>query len=334
MSTLTNQKIKDTFQGLIKTANNAAITSTPISLQDGVGNTINIEIGTNQINFPAGIVDFTGSAVDFTGATVTGLPTPAADGLVSGGANAGSMKSSDALSDGNNNANAYRAIAIGSGNIAGSNGAVLGMYSRAGDGSVAIGDNANNTLGAKSNAVSIGPYANAHPESVSIGTGAASTGDRSVSIGRQAKAAANSIAIGNYSGGGSGSNSISMAACSVNVQTNNAVNSIMLVPGTYGCELPSGATDAIVLGAHDGGGNRVTADAGIAIGKGTFSTAAGAVALGAGVTAATVDTVTIKKLQMLDYATLDFANDAAAATAGIPLGGVYHTSGSLKIRIA
>jgi len=28
-----------------------------------------------------------------------------------------------------------------------------------------------------------------------------------------------------------------------------------------------------------------------------------------------------------------YADDAAAATGGIPLGGVYHTSGALKIRI-
>ena len=62
--------------------------------------------------------------------------------------------------------------------------------------------------------------------------------------------------------------------------------------------------------------------------------AVGAVALGAGVTASTADTVSIKKLQMLDYATLDYADDTAAAAAGIPLGGVYHTSGALKIRIA
>jgi len=37
---------------------------------------------------------------------------------------------------------------------------------------------------------------------------------------------------------------------------------------------------------------------------------------------------------MLDYATLNYADDAAAATGGIPLGGVYHTAGALKIRIA
>jgi len=36
---------------------------------------------------------------------------------------------------------------------------------------------------------------------------------------------------------------------------------------------------------------------------------------------------------MTDYANLDFASDAAAATGGVPLGGVYHNSGDMKIRI-
>ena len=71
----------------------------------------------------------------------------------------------------------------------------------------------------------------------------------------------------------------------------------------------------------------------VALGKDTIANAVGAVALGAAVTASTANTVTIKKLQMLDYATLDYADDAAAATGGIPLGGVYHTDGALKIRI-
>ena len=31
---------------------------------------------------------------------------------------------------------------------------------------------------------------------------------------------------------------------------------------------------------------------------------------------------------------MNYADDTAAAAGGIPLGGVYHTSGALKIRIA
>lgn len=36
---------------------------------------------------------------------------------------------------------------------------------------------------------------------------------------------------------------------------------------------------------------------------------------------------------MTDYANLDFADDAAAATGGVPLGGLYHNSGAMRIRI-
>ena len=34
------------------------------------------------------------------------------------------------------------------------------------------------------------------------------------------------------------------------------------------------------------------------------------------------------------YAALDFANDAAAATGGVPLGGIYHKAGELRVRVA
>lgn len=78
-------------------------------------------------------------------------------------------------------------------------------------------------------------------------------------------------------------------------------------------------------------GNRV--DDAVAIGNNNRIKANGASAIGNNLTAETEDTLTIHKLQMVDYATLNFTNDAAAATGGIPLGGVYHTNGILKIRI-
>ena len=36
---------------------------------------------------------------------------------------------------------------------------------------------------------------------------------------------------------------------------------------------------------------------------------------------------------MEDYSNLDYASDAAAATGGVPLGGLYHNSGDVKVRI-
>ncbi len=40
-----------------------------------------------------------------------------------------------------------------------------------------------------------------------------------------------------------------------------------------------------------------------------------------------------EQLVLSNYASLDFADDAAAATGGVPLGGVYHNNSDLKIRV-
>lgn len=84
MAQLTGNAINTSYQGLLKTSNNGAVGATVQAVTDGLGNAINLEIGTNNINFPAG-------SVDFTGATVTGLPG-GAPGLISGGTGTGSMK--------------------------------------------------------------------------------------------------------------------------------------------------------------------------------------------------------------------------------------------------
>ena len=72
----------------------------------------------------------------------------------------------------------------------------------------------------------------------------------------------------------------------------------------------------------------------VAIGNGAVASANGSVALGYQVTASTDNTATVNLLQIAAYATMNYADDTAAATGGIPLGGVYHTDGALKIRIA
>ena len=41
----------------------------------------------------------------------------------------------------------------------------------------------------------------------------------------------------------------------------------------------------------------------------------------------------VNNVVLRNYAALDFANDTAAAAGGVVLGGVYHTSGEMKIRI-
>tara|TARA_R110000803_G_scaffold4312_1_gene14669 strand:- start:1451 stop:2152 length:702 start_codon:yes stop_codon:yes gene_type:complete len=68
MATLTGNPIKDSYLGLIKTADNAAIGATAKAVTDGGGNATNIEITNTATNFVSGTVDFTGS-------TVSGLPS-------------------------------------------------------------------------------------------------------------------------------------------------------------------------------------------------------------------------------------------------------------------
>jgi hypothetical protein len=86
-TTLTGTQIQNTYDGLIKTTDNTAITATTKLISDGLGNDTCIKVGT------AG-TDFLGN-VDFSAATVTGLPGGAA-GLVSG-TGTDSMKNADSL---------------------------------------------------------------------------------------------------------------------------------------------------------------------------------------------------------------------------------------------
>ena len=71
MAQLTGNPIKDSYLGLIKTTDNAAIGATEKQITDGAGNNVPLTVGT------AG-VSFTGDA-DFSAATVTGLPASEVD---------------------------------------------------------------------------------------------------------------------------------------------------------------------------------------------------------------------------------------------------------------
>ena len=80
-----------------------------------------------------------------------------------------------------------------------------------------------------------------------------------------------------------------------------------------------------------------TANNAIAIGASAQATTGSAIALGASVIASVPSYTTTKFLQLLNVSSsmgaFGFVDDTAAATGGVPLGGVYHLSGSLKIRM-
>ena len=65
MSALTGSSINTTYQGLIKTTDNAAISGTPKALEDGAGNTLPVQVGTSSMVYSG--------TQDFTGATVVGI---------------------------------------------------------------------------------------------------------------------------------------------------------------------------------------------------------------------------------------------------------------------
>ena len=304
MSTLTNEQINLTYFGLIKTNDNLAIDATPKFLEDGLGNTVPMKIGTTEIQFT--------DVVDFSAATVTGL---VAGGLVAGtGANsiksAAFLTTSAAVASGGqstalgNGASATNlgTIAIGNGALASGNDAIsigistnasatasltLGRFSSAtGDVSVSIG-NGSNVNAANSIGIS--------GEAVTISGGST----RSIAIGRQATLNANnSIAIGNYSKV-TGYQSFSFTSCGININDQKAGNSMMMVPGDYGCTTHPAAINSIVLGSATSQLERATINAlhGIAIGKDTVTNADSAVALGNGIVANRASTTSVAELE-------------------------------------
>ena len=177
MATLTNEKIKLTYAGLIKTNDSGAIGAVAKPLTDGLGNAINMEVLTGQINFPSGTVDFTGS-------TVNGLPIQPA-GLING-VGASSLISSSALTTTPASAPLSGGIAIGNGAAAGN------LVANA----IAIG---NNAVGGGGTAVGNGAQCFSAGRSVAYGANAKSLGNESVAIGGDALVPSNSsggVALG------------------------------------------------------------------------------------------------------------------------------------------
>ena len=327
MATLAGNAINTSYQGLLKTTDNAAVGATAKVITDGSGNAINLEIGTGDINF-------TGGNVDFTGATVSGLPSAA--GLVNG-TGSESLKQSDTLTPTYPAvASAARAVAIGALSKAeGVNSIVIGGTTDSGNPQrhtglrgIRIGEG---QVSRAQNSVVIGPFCNdgsaSNSNSVAIGTSNTSFSDNDFMMGENINSFGSKNVNLGYRGNTFGAESVGIGST-----TYGAVKA-----GAYGIAIGSGAgvsADTITGSISIGYTAQCSAANSVTIGYGSQATAAGAVALGDGVTAATADYTTTQNLQLTNYASLDFADDSAAATGGVPLGGIYHTSGALKIRIA
>ena len=175
--------------------------------------------------------------------------------------------------------------------------------------SIALGDGASAT---RQESVAIGQNAAANGSgsdgSIAIGNGAVASNNRSVVIGvNNSSSSSEGVAIGD------------------DVDIAGSDRSI----GIGGNITLSGGSDKVAIGTS----SSVTGTRGLAFGQNASATASEAIAIGYNITAATAQTLTINLLQIAGYAGMNYADDTAAAAGGIPLGGVYHTSGALKIRI-
>ena len=82
MASLLNQPINTSYEGLVKTTDNAAITATPKALTDGAGNSLPVSVGTTSMVY-SGTQDFSGSTV--VGIGCGGAPAYCPGYVVNGG---------------------------------------------------------------------------------------------------------------------------------------------------------------------------------------------------------------------------------------------------------
>ena len=186
--TLTGNQIDQSYLGLLKTNNNAAISATSQVLTDGAGNALTVSAST------AGM-EFTGT-IDFTGATVLGAGGAAG---LEAGTGPDSMQSAASLTANPADARSTRDIAIGDGCFTqgGTDNIMIGGAGQASDQSVAIG------VSSVAVSTSIALHANARAvgdRCVSIGRATDVSGDQSVGIGGEGSTVSGSNAVGVGSG--------------------------------------------------------------------------------------------------------------------------------------
>jgi len=302
MASLFNQQIDLTYEGLIKTIDNGVLGAVEKEITDGLGNSSTLKLGTTSASFVG--------TLDLTGATVTGLPPSGVSSII-----AGTNVTLDPVGGTGD-------VTI---NVAGGAGLVNGTVA--------------NSIKSADSLTTIASTATA-TNAIAIGNGADATQTKNIVLGTGNAGSATMIVIGDATGPDYAATSIAIGN---NMPTDLAFrgDSVSvghgIYPSQYGVYIGNGAnhtaggqTRCVAVGHN----SRTSANQTISLGADTVTTAENSVAIGYGITAATANTVTLKRLQMLDYASLSYADDTAAAAGGIPLGGVYHTAGALKIRIA
>ena len=280
MASLLNQQISATYSGLLKTTDNAAISGTAKTITDGDGNDINMQILTNQINFPSG-------TVDFTGATVLGIGGGGAAGLVSG-TGTDSMKSADALTTNPASAPTTNSIVLGNGATVAANAARPTWTAL---GHIAIGENVNITENSFSDVysracIAIGKNAQVNPYydggNIAIGDGSNSSNMHGISIGANNTAGRFAVSMGQNAQASAESTFALGRYASAQVLNGIAIGASSFSNGTNAIAIGQGATAESSTAISIGDGNTNQNGSNMSIGRGNTNLAAGSTIIGQG----------------------------------------------------
>ena len=336
MASLQNAQIDQTYQALLKTGDNGAITGTPKAITDGAGAATNLEMSNTATNFVSG-------TVDFTGATVSGLPAGGAAGLESG-TGTSSMQSAAALTTTAANASGNNSIALGDNAIA-SNGESIAIGKDAiapGQQGIAIGNGATCSAAGEEMAIGLNATAAGNAGTLAIGRDSLSNALSSTAVGRAADAGGtSSVALG-HSANSAGEQSVALGnntdateslSTAVGYQaeasaqgavavgqdsTASGLNSIAIGKNAlasggesmaYGDDAQATQTSAASFGQYAeatatyaiafGRTSAASGDGAVAFGQQTSAAQAGAVAMGRQVTADTADTTHVRALKIV-----------------------------------
>ena len=264
MSSLVNQKIKDTYEGLIKTSDDQPIDGTLKNLQDGNGGVLPIQVSTSGVNF--------------TG-TVTGISP---GGLISG-TGSDSMQSAASLTTTAADASGAQSIALGDNATAG------------GPGGIAIGRDA--TQGTNDGIV-IGPGASSNSNGTAIGPFASTTGNQGMAIGHSANSVGSGTAVGRQTDATGGD---SFAGGDQAQAT--ALRAVAIGPGAIASNqdainIGKGGQASGLSTIKIGKDGTATSSTAISIGFEANATATGAIAIGPNVAASTAQTLSTKALEL------------------------------------
>ena len=247
-TTLTGSQINNTYDGLIKTTDNTALSATTKLISDGLGNDSCIKVGT------AG-TDFLGN-VDFSAATVTGLPdnnTTYDLGSAQAGANVSvSLTGSDATTD-------TVTLAAGTNITLTDNGSCQITIDSTGAAGLVSGTGTDSMKNADS--LVTNPATASGVCSIALGDGASAAGNVAVAIGLSASAPlVSGTAVGAYATASSAGTALGNAACAAggtSVSLGDSSDATGDGSIAIGYQANASATCAVAIGL---GVNATTAD--------------------------------------------------------------------------